>query len=220
MTNHEHLKDALSKIRYLKGIVACPGEYCAIRGQSFFPGGRGHTGTDLPIGGTMYLGHNFDKVSGYQDSVRRGIEENLTWRKIRERVLPVLPEHQIWFTNYFMGLQEGPSNVGELARTEGFEQFERDCWEFFCLQVVLQQPRKIAVLGSAVVSVLGGPARLNIPAWTANTGMPYGRLRFTEHQRSVAYEGRSHKFKLVAIYHPAYGRSNKQLSEVGQIAHF
>ena len=162
----------------------------------------------------MYLGHNFDKVRGYEDSVTRGIEENLTWRKIREGVLPFLPEHQIWFTNYFMGLQDSPSNVGELARTEGFEQFESDCWEFFRLQVSLQQPRKIAVLGSAVVSVLGGPNRLNIPAWSANTGKPYGHLRFTEHQRSVEYKGRSHMFGLVAIYHPAYGRSNKQLSGV------
>jgi hypothetical protein len=214
MTNHDQLRDALTKIHYPPGMVECSGDYCAIKGQSFFPGGKGHTGSDLPIGGLMYLGHNFDKVSGFQDSVSRGIEENLTWRKIREGVLPVLPERQIWFTNYFMGLQDGPTNVGELTRTEGFEQYEEDCWEFFCLQATLQKPRTIAVLGAAVVSVLGAANRLNVPAWITNTGKPFGHLRLSKHQRSLEYKGNQHKFELVAVYHPAYGRSKKQLSSL------
>src|ERR1035438_378020 len=104
MNKHDQLKAALSQIRYPDGIVACPGEYCGIRGQSFFPGGRGHVGRDLPVGGVMYLGHNFDKISGFIDSVNRGFEENLTWRSIRTAVLPNLAEESIWFTNYFMGV--------------------------------------------------------------------------------------------------------------------
>jgi hypothetical protein len=162
----------------------------------------------------MYLGHNFDKLSGFEDSVNRGIEENLTWRKIREGVLPVLPESDIWFTNYFMGLQDGPTNVGKLERTEGFERYEEDCWEFFRLQVALQRPRRVAVLGSEVALVLGAANRLNVPAWTSNTGRPYGRLRLSKHPKRIEYQGTIHQTELIAIYHPAYGRSAKQLSQV------
>lgn len=118
MTNHEELELALKSIGYPKGMVPCPGKYCAIKGQSFFPGGRGHLGDDLPVGGIVYLGHNFDKVSGFIDSVKRGREENLTWRKIREGVFPTLSECHIWFANFFMGLIDGPTNIGALKRTE------------------------------------------------------------------------------------------------------
>ena len=162
----------------------------------------------------MYLGHNFDKVTGFKDSVARGIEENLTWRKIREGVLPILQEDDIWFTNYFMGLQDGPTNVGQLTRTEGFELYEQDCWDFFRLQVALQRPRRIAVLGKEVTLVLGTAQRLNVPEWAIPSDRPYGRFRFVKHKKITEHQGVTNVFDMIAVYHPAYGRSSNQLSKV------
>jgi hypothetical protein len=220
MTNHQELEFALKSIRYPKGMVACPGKYCAIRGQSFFPGGRGHIGDDLPVGGIMYLGHNFDKVSGFVDSVNRGREENLTWRKIREGVLPTLSENQIWFTNFFMGLIDGPTNIGALKRTEDFSNYESDCWDFFKLQVHLQNPKVIVALGKEVVRVLGPEHRMNVPQWLLEDKDPYGLLRLKAHAANTIHKGAISHTTIVPGYHPSYGRSAAQLASVVEDAIF
>jgi len=220
MTPHDELKLALASIRYPKGIVACTGNYCAIAGQSFFPGGRGHVRDELPIGGIMYLGHNFDKVSGFEDSVARGHEENLTWRKIRAAVLPILPESDIWFTNFFMGLIDGPTNMGALKRTAGFPDYESDCWDYLNLQVRLQRPRIIAVLGKEVVKVLGPKYRVDIPAWLLRDKDSYGPLRMKVHEVGTIHKGTVTHVKMIPAYHPSYGRCDKQLSSVLEDAAF
>src|SRR5260370_13099392 len=123
MTHHHRLEAAIKQIRYAKGVSQTPGAYCAIKGQSFFPGGKGHDGETLPIEGVMYLGHNFDKLEGFRVSVARGYEENLTWRRIRDSVLPTLPSQNIWFTNYFMGVLERESNIGPIQRSPDFAEY-------------------------------------------------------------------------------------------------
>jgi hypothetical protein len=220
MSAHDQLENALRKIRFPHGIVACPGKYCAITGESFFPGGRGHTGSDLPSGGVMYLGHNFDKVDGFKASVQRGHEENLTWRKIRAGILPHVPASQIWFTNYFMGVQTGTSNIGRLERTTFFDAFEEDCWNLFKLQVSLQKPRAIVALGKEVVRALAAPNRLNIPSWTIKENTPYGSLRLTPHKIRLKLEGEHHDTILIAAYHPSFGRDDKKLALITEDAKF
>ena len=232
MTEHDQLKAALEIIRYPAGIVscsealrrgkifACPDGYCAIKGQSFFPGGRGHVGETLPFGGVMYLGNYFDKIDGYVQSVRRGHEENLTWRKIRAGVFSILSEDRIWFTNYFMGVSESDTNVGELERTSGFSDYEEDCWNFFRLQVSLQRPAVIVALGKNVVRPLGASNRLNIQDWAINEKDSYGPLRMILHDVAFQLNGRETKTKSVAAYHPSYGRDNAKLLEITKDAEF
>jgi hypothetical protein len=232
MTEHDQLKAALDLIRYPLGIVSCsealkrgkiiscPIGYCAIGGQSFFPGGRGHADQNLPFGGVMYLGHYFDKISGFLRSVRQGYEENLTWRKIRAGVFKSLPEDRIWFTNYFMGVSEGERNIGELERTSGFSDYEADCWNFLCLQVSLQKPKIIAILGKNVVRPLGAFNRLDFPDWLLREGDPYGPLRMIVRDVSFHFDGRETRTKVVAVYHPSYGRDDGKLLEVERDAEF
>jgi hypothetical protein len=168
----------------------------------------------------MYLGHNFDKVSGFLDSVSRGHEENLTWRKIREGVLPTLSESQIWFTNFFMGLIDGPTNIGALKRTEDFSNYESDCWDFFNLQVHLQRPSVIVALGKEVVRVLGPKDRINVPQWLLEDKDPYGPLRLKAQSATTNYKGAISHTTIVPGYHPSYGRSAGQLAAVIEDAIF
>jgi hypothetical protein len=214
MTNHDHLKNGLSRIRYPDGILACPGSYCAIGGQSFFPGGKGHTGNDLPVGGVMYLGHNFDKIGGFKDSVSRGYEENLTWRSVRSSVLPILEEKRIWFTNYFMGVLTRSSNIGALDQTEGFADYESDCWNFFKLQIALQRPRVIVVLGKEVVRTLSSTNRLGFSGWNLGKSQAFGPLRLIAHKMKLRHSDGVSETQVVAAYHPSYGRSAVQLAAI------
>ena len=232
MTEHDQLKAALNRIRYPVGVVSCsealrrgkiincPDGYCAIKGQSFFPGGKGHIGQTLPFGGIMYLGHYFDKISGYVRSVQRGYEENLTWRKIRAGVFSSIAEDRIWFTNYFMGMSESSTNIGELERTTGFSDYEEDCWNFLGLQVSLQKPEVIVALGKNVVRPLGASNRLNFSDWFICEKYLYGPLRMIVRNVSFQFRGCETKTKIVAAYHPSYGRDDAKLLEIKKDAEF
>lgn len=218
--SHGRLEEALKKIRYCSGIVPCSGKYCAIAGQSFYPGGSGHLDSGPPLDGVMYLGHNFDKVQGFEQSVARGSEENLTWRSIRRSVLPVLDEQNIWFTNYFMGLLERDTNVGPIQRTAGFEEFEQDCWEFFKLQLAVQRPKIVAVLGKETVRALCAPSRLAIDEWRISKDSSLKPLRLKRHIVSFDEPSLIGEFSFVAAYHPSYGRSQEQSNSIQQDAEY
>jgi hypothetical protein len=217
--SHHQLEAVLKTIRYPHGIIAAPGDYCAIRGESFFPGGKGHVAEIPPVGGLMYLGHNFDKIDGFLNSVRRGREENLTWRRIRDSVFSHIPAERIWFTNYFMGVLLTESNVGALERSSGFDQFEEDCWNFFKLQVAIQKPRLIVALGREVVRILSPSNRLNIPSWKLGAGQTYGPLRLKSHPIRISSND-PYETQIIAAYHPSFGRSSAQIAAIAQDSKF
>lgn len=232
MTEHCQLKVALNRIRYPEGIISCSQAlkragiscasdgYGAIRGQSFFPGGNGHSGPNLPVGGIMFLGNYFDKVGGFVQSVKRGYEENLTWRCIRSAMLNHLLEETIWFSNYFMGVSDGTTNIGPLKRAADFLAYEEDCWGFLNLQVILQRPAVIAVLGRSVVQPLSAPGRLNIPSWQIKNNDPYDPLRMKMYDAHFCHNSQTVKTKMIAVYHPSYGRGKSKLAEIERDASF
>ena len=209
----EELSPLLQTIRYPKGIVACPENYGAIPGQSFFPGGNGHVTASMPLSGTMYLGHNFDKLEGFLRSRTRGWEENLTWRRIRDSVLPYLAESGVWFTNYFMGALQRESNTGPLEHNLDFFPFEEDCWDFFKVQLLKQRPRVVVALGKEVVQALSPMNRLNIPEWNLGS-RAFNPLRLSTRSRCIHHDESPVRFKVVAAYHPSYGRSTQQIAEI------
>jgi hypothetical protein len=210
------LEKSLRSIRYADGVSGVPGAYCPIHGQSFYPGGRGYSSSSFPTSGVMYLGHNFDKLKGLQESTTRGREENLTWRRIRDSVLTHLSEEQIWFTNYFMGVLERKTNIGEVVRSASFPAFEEDCWEFFKSQVAIQKPRVIVALGREVVRVLHPGNRLDMPFWELKKSDAYGPLRLKAHDVEIKLAQGNHRTKLVAAYHPSFGRSAAQIATLAE----
>ena len=106
----------------------------AIDGTGFFPGADGlWRGTEphgpmpvwFPKDTIMFVGHNFDKVGGYERSLKRGIEviNGPTWRKLREYIACAsLMPRECFFTNALMGLQpiqaRGPLKTTARFRTE------------------------------------------------------------------------------------------------------
>jgi uracil-DNA glycosylase len=110
-----------------------------------------------------------------------------------------------------MGVLVRETNIGEIARTPGFPAFEEDCWEFFKLQVSIQKPRAIVALGKEVVRVLCPSNRLNMPYWQLKKSDAYGPLRLKAHDVEINLLEGKHKTKLIAAYHPSFGRSAAQI---------
>lgn len=76
----------------------------------------------------MVLGHNFDSVRAYEATLRRGHEDlaGPTWRGL----LSFLPRAEIspercFFTNFFMGLKDDASSVGEFPGARDREFVDR-----------------------------------------------------------------------------------------------
>ncbi len=186
-----------------------------ILGTGFFPGGTGIwcEGADdvpqLPVGGVMVLGHNFDKVSAYEKSLRN-CTENLnspTWGNL----LPVLEragvrKEECFFTNVYMGLIEGKAT----GRFPGANcpDFVKRCEHFFAEQIELQRPRAILALGLHVPIFL---ARLSpqLSAWTAFK--TFGEIDRAEVPVvcDVSFNGvLDHKCRIACLVHPSYRRLN------------
>jgi hypothetical protein len=153
-----------------------------IGGTAFFPGGHGVWRGLTPYGtlpqtfpeqSAMFVGHNFDKVKGYERSLQRGIEaiNGTTWRKLREYIaFAELRSEECFFTNALMGLQ--PENsLGPLKTTD---RFRAECREFLREQIRIVQPRAIISLGPVAAEDLRG---LSITVPTLALMHPYATIR-------------------------------------------
>jgi hypothetical protein len=196
-------EQALSRSPYHEDIVRCQDGYCAISGQSFFPAGEGYVGFSLPVNKIMYLGHNFGKIRDFTNSVHKRFEKNSTWDGINGAVFKHISEEWIWFTNYYMGFLDAKSNRGSIEHLTTTE-YREDCWQFFKLQVFLQRPKIIVVLGGHILRILGAEDRLNLKAWRINENVSIGHLRKDIHSVMIDFEGERIDTMAVAAYHPMY----------------
>jgi hypothetical protein len=126
-----------------------------IEGTAFFPGGIGLWQTLKPRGTApllfpgapiMVLGHNFDKVSGFEASRRNGIEpmERGTWLILRRYLQAArVDETDCFFTNVFVGLQPFKA-IGEM---KAGDLYEEQCRKFLANQIEIVKPRLVATLG-------------------------------------------------------------------------
>jgi hypothetical protein len=196
-------EEALSRSPYHEDIALCPNGYCAISGHSFFPGGKGYADLSLPVDKIMYLGHNFGKISDFTNSVHNGFEKNSTWDGINGAVFKHISEELIWFTNYYMGFLDAKSNRGSIEHLTTTE-YREDCWNLFKLQVFLQRPKIIVVLGGHILRILGAGDRLNLISWRINENVSFGHLRKDIHSVSIDFEGQPIDTMAVAAYHSMY----------------
>jgi hypothetical protein len=207
----DRLFDKLREISpYPDGVVPVTQR---IEGTAFFPGGAGLWGMEpdtplppMPIGQVMVLGHDFDTEVGYQQSLaQRG--ENLkspTWRNL----LWLLNQVQVspatcFFTNAYMGLRAGNSNVtGRFpgARSPGFVQ---QCQAFLAYQIAVQRPRLILTLGRYVPAVIASLSA-DLAGWARCTSF---RVLDTQAQSLIpcAEFGRTMPVKaaVIGLTHPS-----------------
>ena len=126
-----------------------------IDGTAFFPGGHGlWRGVEphgalpnwFPENSVMFVGHNFDSLRAYEQSLKRGIEsvEGTTWRKLRTYVaLAGFALGDCFFTNALMGLQPN----GALGALKTTDRFRFECREFLPEQIDTVRPRAVVALG-------------------------------------------------------------------------
>jgi uracil-DNA glycosylase family 4 len=108
----------------------------------------------------MILGHDFGKVSDFQNSIKRG-EENqdaLTWKNLKK----MLDEYNIkiddcFFTNVIMGARPQGSALGKNLdiKNKNHLAFIRDCLCFLTKQIEILKPKLIIVLGKNTWQYLG-----------------------------------------------------------------
>lgn len=152
---HMRLKEFQS---YPKGVLPVSGR---IEGTSFFPGGDGLWkercgNVDITKHGVMIVGHNFDKVAGFEKSLADGKESlsSPTWRNIvRLLIDSSIPLEECYFTNTYVGLIDAASNVGKFPGAKCPEFVDR-CLKFLEYQIEAQSPRAILTLGNFVPSLV------------------------------------------------------------------
>lgn len=127
-----------------------------VDGTAFFPGGSGlwrgrSNGGSLPEHFpdrcVMFVGHNYDNVSGFDRAVRdRGEVERPFWR---DRFIPILEAAGVlpgrcFFTNALVGFKAGTA-LGKVAAVDGYEQ---QCTAFLARQIEIVGPAAIVSLGA------------------------------------------------------------------------
>ncbi len=202
-----------------------------IEGTAFFPGGDGlyREGgapaiSDLPLGGVMILGHNFDSERGFRASVDRGSESLTTgtWRNLlRLLEKTAIPVDRCFFTNAFMGLCKGDDNKKFLGR--GNSDFRAACLEFLRVQIAVQRPKLIIALGVKVPPMLAGLSD-DLAPWAGrfirkrsdpefhlkdlDAAPVFGEVRF-------ALDCGIHTATLTAIAHPSDARNGRLRKPAG-----
>ncbi len=144
---------------------------------SFFPGGlglwnpaRSDVLAEFPVGGVMVLGHDFHSERGYEKSLELGMESpnQPTWRSLTKMLREAgVPLESCFFTNFYMGLRLGAATTGRYPGSLS-PRFVTECRDFLRVQLEVQQPRLVLVLGAWVPSLVA-PLGRGLEPWTSRT---------------------------------------------------
>jgi hypothetical protein len=175
-----------------------------LTGQGFFPGGDGLWREDALISksssgfvatkGIMFLGNDFGTCKSYERLRKKGFENPLTWKHVKQRILRAeLPLSHTFFTNAVMGLRNEGTAL-EKKDWDKFPMFKDFCREFLIYQVETIRPKLIVVMGPVPKATLGSlsiteaitPERF--PAFKIGSNVstiyycthPYGDFNFDE----------------------------------------
>lgn len=137
-----------------------------LKGTAFFPGGYGVWRTDptlpvplIPVGGPLFVGHNFDGTESKEKSDDRPgrIDEldSETW----QGMFTILGDLQLrihydrcFFTNALMGERIGEaSGAVRVGRGADGRRYLHQCESFLRLQIRWARPRVLVVLGAHTI---------------------------------------------------------------------
>lgn len=195
-------------------------------GIAFFPVGSGLWGAArnhrlplLGIGGVMLLGNNFSNARDADRIVRRGSEVTLleggtagaftagpTWRNL----IATLDQAEVdrgscFFTNAYMALIRGSSNIGSL-RVPPDHPFERWSQDFFVRQLDHVKPRVVVALGGHAASFLSRAAG-GIRNWPSTSTRWFAEVDDADAAVSEATIGTQH-IAVAAVVHPSFSKLN------------
>lgn len=138
-----------------------------IQGTAFFPGGTGLWRGDkpggklpeyFPLDSVMLVGHNFDSITAFERSLKRGGEcEGQFWKKMLGMLGSAgLSPERCFFTNALMGFKPG-SATGKMP---GDKRYRDQCLSFLRKQIDIVQPKAVVALGNDAQDLL---LRLGVP---------------------------------------------------------
>ena len=212
--NLDHLRRQVGSITtYPNKVFPVPEP---IPGLAFFPGGSGlwqddpaSDPADIPVGGVMVVGHNFDSYLGYKRSFDKK-EENRkgpTWRPLIALLTRANVDlKQCFFTNFFMGLiEEGPS-VGAFPGAKDPE-FVALCRTLLLEQIRIQKPAYILTLGIHVIPFVATSA-LELAPWANVKNLMDMDERNVGLVPRVLFREAAHACPVVALTHPCMRHLN------------
>jgi hypothetical protein len=151
-----------------------------LKGTAFFPGGYGVWRADptmlapsIPVGGTLFVGHNFDGTESKAKSDNRAgrIDEldSETWQgmfTILGDLRLKLEYDRCFFTNALMGERIGEaSGAVRVGRGVDGRRYLRQCEAFLRLQIRWTKPRVLVVLGAHTIDRFRAISRDLHTAW-------------------------------------------------------
>lgn len=128
-----------------------------LTGQGFFPGGDGLWRNEaqlaqpspglVAVGGIMFLGNDFGTCKSYERLRKKGYENPLTWKHVKQRIGRAgLPSSRTFFTNAVMGLRNEGTALDK-KDWEGVPRFKAFCRQFLVYQIETLHPKLIVVMG-------------------------------------------------------------------------
>lgn len=155
----------------------------------FFPGHVGYVGANFPVGGIMAVGNNFSNLVNWRKYETGADHESdtKTWSRLRLMIAASgEPIENWWFTNYCLGVIDGPSESYNFPRrTIKLLEFQR----VFAECVAAMRPRLIVALGRPVADSLKADySRERIEATTV--GGHATRLLATVHPSAWTWRGK------------------------------
>ena len=135
-----------------------PGTAAFAAGAGLWRPAGTHDLPDFPYGGLMVLGHNLDTETGYRSALESGVSHGdpsvpgqrmmSTWAGLYKLIDRAgVRRTDFFFTNAFVGLMKGDSNIGKFTRqaTAEYTAWRR---EFLAYQVNVMRPQAVLVLGT------------------------------------------------------------------------
>jgi hypothetical protein len=220
MTEIETLRLELNKINsYPAELIKVD---CGIRGKGFFPGAKGlseDSDEKLSNKSVMVLGHDFGANRDYENSIKRGCEnqQTLTWSNLNKMLAYFgIDQSQCFFTNCIMGVRtDGQSAIGKSIAYK-HQDYLTDCRNLLIKQIAIQKPKLIIALGLNIFKFLSPmSASLNDLASIKS----FKRL---DEMDKAGFEGTmfvglpNFKTNLAVITHPTYWHFNVDRRKSGE----
>lgn len=224
----DHMKILQSHVNetgdWPKGVVKF--EYPQLKGVGFFPAAKGVYGIDreplrdIPVGGVLALGHDWGTVQDYKDCLNRDAENiggNATWRNMKQFYDRInIDLRTVYFTNFFIGLREGPSSTGEFPGNKfppakNNDKYIAACQELVLKQIIAQRPKLLIVYG-AYLPKLMAPLAVKLNGWSQFNGFKGLDKGGNQLIDDVVFEygGTSHTSTVVSLVHPCYRQRTAQ----------
>ena len=206
---------------------------CRLSGfPSFFPGGPGFCGSEVPVGGVMFIGNNFGTIEQYEALPSTVCEfepditnrtRNQTWWCLWNLVLREcgIPIERCFFTNAYLGaIVTDPERAakGKKTKNVGALNAERDyrnaCVDALAEQVRIAEPRLVILLGGHAPKVFAQAFPQFGPFARGGVAAMQERQPVGGHALALTTELHAH---VLVLQHPSNPRSDESKREQGRL---